>query len=49
MVLSGQIEEVSRYCESDVVNPYRVWLQPRPSNYNGVRSNSEISSRPAGQ
>jgi predicted PolB exonuclease-like 3'-5' exonuclease len=26
MVLSGQIEEVSRYCESDVVNPYRVWL-----------------------
>jgi predicted PolB exonuclease-like 3'-5' exonuclease len=26
MVLSGQIEEVSRYCESDVVNTYRVWL-----------------------
>ncbi len=26
MVLAGQIEEVSRYCESDVLNTYRVWL-----------------------
>jgi Predicted 3'-5' exonuclease related to the exonuclease domain of PolB len=26
MILSGQIEEVSRYCESDVMNTYRVWL-----------------------
>jgi len=26
MVLCGQIEEVARYCESDVVNTYRVWL-----------------------
>jgi predicted PolB exonuclease-like 3'-5' exonuclease len=26
MVLTGQIEEVSRYCESDVLNTYRVWL-----------------------
>jgi 3'-5' exonuclease len=26
MVLSGQIEEVARYCESDVLNTYRVWL-----------------------
>jgi 3'-5' exonuclease len=26
MVLAGQIEEVARYCESDVVNTYRVWL-----------------------
>jgi 3'-5' exonuclease len=26
MVLAGQIEEVARYCESDVANTYRVWL-----------------------
>jgi predicted PolB exonuclease-like 3'-5' exonuclease len=26
MVAAGQIEEVSRYCESDVLNTYRVWL-----------------------
>ncbi len=26
MVLGGQIEEVARYCESDVLNTYRVWL-----------------------
>jgi 3'-5' exonuclease len=26
MVLSGQIEEVARYCETDVFNTYRVWL-----------------------
>ena len=26
LVLSGQIQEVSRYCESDVMNTYRVWL-----------------------
>jgi predicted PolB exonuclease-like 3'-5' exonuclease len=26
MVLAGQIEEVARYCETDVVNTYRVWL-----------------------
>lgn len=26
LVLTGQIEEVSRYCESDVLNTYRVWL-----------------------
>ena len=26
MVLAGQIVEVARYCESDVVNTYRVWL-----------------------
>jgi predicted PolB exonuclease-like 3'-5' exonuclease len=26
MVLAGQVEEVARYCESDVVNTYRVWL-----------------------
>jgi 3'-5' exonuclease len=26
MVRAGQIEEVARYCESDVVNTYRVWL-----------------------
>jgi predicted PolB exonuclease-like 3'-5' exonuclease len=25
-VLAGQIEEVARYCESDVLNTYRVWL-----------------------
>jgi hypothetical protein len=23
---AGQIEEVARYCESDVLNTYRVWL-----------------------
>jgi hypothetical protein len=23
---AGQIEEVARYCESDVFNTYRVWL-----------------------
>ena len=26
MILAGQIEEVARYCESDVLNTYRVWL-----------------------
>ena len=26
MIQDGQIEEVSRYCESDVMNTYRVWL-----------------------
>jgi 3'-5' exonuclease len=26
MVLAGQIVEVARYCESDVMNTYRVWL-----------------------
>ena len=26
MVLAGQIEEVARYCENDVLNTYRVWL-----------------------
>ncbi len=26
MMLAGQIEEVARYCESDVLNTYRVWL-----------------------
>ena len=26
MVNSGRIEEVARYCESDVLNTYNVWL-----------------------
>jgi predicted PolB exonuclease-like 3'-5' exonuclease len=26
MVLAGQIDDVARYCESDVLNTYRVWL-----------------------
>jgi len=26
MVIAGEIEEVARYCESDVLNTYRVWL-----------------------
>jgi predicted PolB exonuclease-like 3'-5' exonuclease len=26
MVAAGQIDEVARYCESDVLNTYRVWL-----------------------
>jgi predicted PolB exonuclease-like 3'-5' exonuclease len=26
MVLGGQIEDVARYCETDVLNTYRVWL-----------------------
>jgi 3'-5' exonuclease len=26
MVRAGQIEEVARYCESDVLLTYRVWL-----------------------
>jgi len=26
MVAAGQIEEVARYCESDVLNTYKVWL-----------------------
>jgi 3'-5' exonuclease len=26
MVLAGEIEEVPRYCETDVLNTYRVWL-----------------------
>jgi predicted PolB exonuclease-like 3'-5' exonuclease len=26
MVLAGQIDEVARYCESDVLNTFRIWL-----------------------
>jgi 3'-5' exonuclease len=26
LVRAGQIEEVAHYCESDVLNTYRVWL-----------------------
>jgi predicted PolB exonuclease-like 3'-5' exonuclease len=26
MVNAGQIDEVARYCESDILNTYRVWL-----------------------
>ena len=26
MILAGQIDEVARYCETDVLNTYRVWL-----------------------
>jgi len=26
MILAGQIKEVAQYCESDVLNTYRVWL-----------------------
>ena len=26
MILAGQIDEVARYCESDMLNNYRVWL-----------------------
>ena len=26
MVLAGQIEEAAGYCESDVLNTYRLWL-----------------------
>jgi 3'-5' exonuclease len=26
MVQAGQIDEVARYCESDVLNTYQVWL-----------------------
>ena len=26
MVRAGQIEEVARYCETDVFNTFRVWL-----------------------
>jgi predicted PolB exonuclease-like 3'-5' exonuclease len=26
MVNAGQIEEVARYCETDVLNTYRIWL-----------------------
>jgi predicted PolB exonuclease-like 3'-5' exonuclease len=37
MVLAGQIEDVARYCETDVVNTYRVWL---------VTASSLISATP---
>jgi 3'-5' exonuclease len=26
MIIAGEIDEVARYCESDVLNTYRVWL-----------------------
>ena len=26
MVAAGQIAEVARYCETDIVNTYRLWL-----------------------
>jgi hypothetical protein len=35
MVLAEPIEEVARYCESDVLNTYRVCLS---TNYSGVQS-----------
>jgi hypothetical protein len=41
MVLAGQIEGVARYCESDLLNSYRVWLSlravPRIHYRTGVR------------
>jgi predicted PolB exonuclease-like 3'-5' exonuclease len=26
MIIAGEIDEVAHYCESDVLNTYRVWL-----------------------
>ena len=51
MVLAGQIAEVARYCETDVVNTYRVWLvyelfrgRSQRSNLLGARNKCGISS-----
>ena len=35
----GQIDEVARYCESDVLNTYRVCLS---TNYSGVQSRPKV-------
>jgi 3'-5' exonuclease len=50
MVLAGQIEEAARYCESGVLNTYRVWLVYElfrgaitRSNWIGVKRRSAIS------
>jgi predicted 3'-5' exonuclease similar to PolB exonuclease domain len=52
MVLAGQIEEVARCCESDVLNTYRVWRVYELSaarsmlrSSTGARVKFEISSQ----
>jgi 3'-5' exonuclease len=54
MVSAGQIEEVARYCESDVLNSYRVWLVYElfrgaivKISSTGVKRRSEASWAPA--
>jgi predicted PolB exonuclease-like 3'-5' exonuclease len=51
MVLADQIEEVARYCETDVVNTHRVWLvyelfrgRSQQNNLLGARNKCGISS-----
>jgi Predicted 3'-5' exonuclease related to the exonuclease domain of PolB len=53
MVLAGQIEEVARYCESNVLNTYRSGLSTscsgepsRPNSLFGVRGKFVNSLRP---
>jgi predicted PolB exonuclease-like 3'-5' exonuclease len=50
--LDGRIREIAEYCESDVVNTYRVWMRYelfaddfRPANFRRARPASSSSLR----
>jgi predicted PolB exonuclease-like 3'-5' exonuclease len=43
--LEGRIREIAEYCESDVVNTYRVWL--RYEHFRGRLSISEFEASEA--
>jgi 3'-5' exonuclease len=46
MVQAGQIDEVARYCETDALNTYRVWLIYELSNHDrGPRLERESNPR----
>jgi predicted PolB exonuclease-like 3'-5' exonuclease len=44
--IEGRIREIAEYCESDVVNTYRVWL--RYELFRGRLSASEFAASEAG-
>ena len=50
--LEGKIREIADYCETDIVNTYRVWLRYElfrgklsPTNFNSVSRSSKNSFR----
>jgi len=52
MVQAREIEEVARYCETDVLNTYRVWLvyelfrgRSQPNSLPGAKRKFASSSR----
>jgi 3'-5' exonuclease len=44
--LDGRIREIAEYCESDVVNTYRIWL--RYELFRGRLSTSDFQASEAG-